>query len=217
MRPQRKARLAQLLPGLRILLDDNAGGLDPSAWFAQPVKAVWLEIGAGAGEHLLAQARANPDIGLIAAEPYIGGVAGLLAALDPAEAAMGRVRLFVDDARILLGVLADASIDRMFILFPDPWPKRRHHRRRVVSRETLAAIVRVLRPGGELRLATDHGEYGRWMLAHALGVAELEWLAERCIDWQRRTPDWPPTRYEAKAKAAGRPCLFLRFRRRAAD
>lgn len=206
--------MAELLPGLRLAIADDARGLDPRGLFSSQVGEVWLEIGSGAGEHALAQARAHPEIGLLAAEPYVGGVAALVAAIEPDLAASGRIKIYVDDARLLLSALADASIDRIFILFPDPWPKRRHFRRRIVNPETLAAIVRVLRPGGELRLATDHGEYGRWMLAHALAVPELEWLADRPADWRIRPLDWPPTRYEAKALAAGRGCQYLRFRRR---
>ena len=119
----------------------------------------------------------------------------------------------MDDARLLLTALPDASIERAFVLFPDPWPKLRHHKRRIVNPETVAELARVMRPGGELRLATDDADYRRWMLATLLAEPRFAWLAERASDWRERPDDWPPTRYEQKALAAGRRPVFLRFRR----
>ena len=190
----------------------DAGGTLAAPFFGEPVADVGLEIGFGAGEHLLWQAETHPDMGWIGCEPYRHGVASLLAKWP--EAARGRLKVVVDDARVLLAALPDACLGRAFVLFPDPWPKKRHHRRRVVQAETLRQLARVLRPGAELRLATDDAEYGRWILARALKEPGLEWLAERALDWRQRTEDWPETRYEAKAIAAGRRCLYLRFRRR---
>jgi tRNA (guanine-N7-)-methyltransferase len=124
--------------------------------------------------------------------------------------------VLVDDARLLLKALPDATIARAFVLFPDPWPKLRHHKRRIVNPETVADLARVIRPGGELRLATDDPGYRRWMLATVLAEPRFAWLAERAKDWRERPGDWPPTRYEQKALTAGRRPVFLRFRRAAA-
>ncbi len=211
LRPGRQRLVAELLPRLSVTLPDD-GPLDPRPLFDAPVRDVWLEIGFGAGEHLIAQARANPDVGIIGCEPYVAGVAALLGALADAERA--RVRVFADDARLLIDALAEASIGRAFVLFPDPWPKTRHHKRRFLSDVTVAALARVLVDGGELRLASDHLEYARWMLDHVRRDSAFEWLARRPGDWRGRPGDWPETRYEAKARAAGARPVFLRFSRR---
>ncbi len=176
-----------------------------------PVREFWLEIGFGGGEHLLAQASANPDVGMIGCEPFINGVAGLLAQAD--ARGIRNIRVHPDDARDLLDVLPDGALDRVFILFPDPWPKTRHHRRRIVTMETLDALARVMKRGAELRLATDHTDYGHWMLAHIQRHSAFAWMAESADDWTTRTGDWPPTRYEAKALKQGEECLYLRIRR----
>jgi tRNA (guanine-N7-)-methyltransferase len=192
----------------------EGGELDPRSLFDRRPRAVWLEIGFGGGEHLAAQAAAHPEIGFIGVEPFVSGVARLLAACE--AAALGNVRVLVDDARLLLAALPAGSIDRTFILFPDPWPKVRHHKRRIVSSGTVADLARVLAPGAELRLATDDPAYARWMLEALVREPRLAWLAERARDWRARPDDWPPTRYEAKALAAGRRPVYLRFLRRPA-
>jgi len=151
---------------------------------------------------------------LIGVEPYLGGVARLLAYIE--EKRLANVRILVDDARLLLASLPDGCLGRVFVLFPDPWPKKRHHKRRLVNRETAAAFARVLRAGGELRVATDDPGYACWMLDALLREPHLEWLAASPRDWRERPADWPETRYEAKARAEGRRPYFFRFRRRAA-
>ena len=181
---------------------------DPLSCFAD-VDDVWLEIGFGAGEHLLWQARANPRIGLIGAEPYEGGVAKLLSKL--AEAPQPNIRIHEGDARDIVEALPDACIGRVFILFPDPWPKTRHHKRRFVQSAMLDQLARVMKPGAELRFATDDGTYLVWALERLVAHAAFAWTAERASDWTSRPADWPPTRYEAKA-IRGVP-TFLRFRR----
>jgi tRNA (guanine-N7-)-methyltransferase len=200
-----------LLPRLRLELP-TSGKLDPRVLFADPVEAVWLEVGFGAGEHLAAQAAANPRIGVIGCEVFENGVVKLLADLQ--RRALGNVRLFVDDARLLLAALPEASLARTFILFPDPWPKLRHHKRRIVSTATLDALAHAMSDGGELRLATDDADYLCWMLERTTIHPGFEWLARQPGDWRRRPADWPPTRYEQKALAAERKPAFLRFRRR---
>ena len=190
----------------------EAGRLDPRALFAGPVDAVWLEIGFGGGEHLAAQAAAAPAIGMIGAEVFENGVVKLLGEIERRK--LANLRLFVDDARLLLAALPEASLQRVFILFPDPWPKLRHHKRRIVSGETLDRLAFAMADGAELRLATDDADYLRWMLERATRHADFEWLARRAEDWRERPADWPPTRYEQKALAAGRKPAFLRLRRR---
>ena len=180
--------------------------------FDAPVEAVWLEIGFGAGEHLAAQAEAHPAVGFIGCEVFENGVAKLLAEIEQHQ--LSNIRLFLDDARLLLAALSEASLARVFILFPDPWPKLRHHKRRIVSRTTLDALARVMIDGAELRLATDDRGYLAWMLEHTTRHPDFQWLARRPADWRNRPSDWPATRYEQKAIAAGRRPTFLCFRRR---
>jgi tRNA (guanine-N7-)-methyltransferase len=199
------------LPELRVALPAT-GVLDPRTLFVGPVEDVWLEIGFGGGEHLAAQAAAQPQIGFIGAEVFENGVVKLLA--EAKRLALGNLRLFIDDARLLVAALPAASLGRVFILFPDPWPKLRHHKRRIVSREMLDALARVMRDGAELRLATDDGGYLGWMLEHTTVHPAFDWLARSPDDWRRRSADWPPSRYEQKALAAGRKPAFLRFVRR---
>jgi tRNA (guanine-N7-)-methyltransferase len=209
LRPGRRRLLASRLPEVELAVPE-AGRIDPAALFADP-RPLWLEIGFGGGEHLAEQAAAHPDRGLIGCEPYISGVARLLALAE--ARALANLRVVVDDARLLLEALPDGCLERIFVLFPDPWPKARHHKRRIVNRATAAQFARLLLPGGELRLATDDMGYARAMLLALLPVRALAWLARGPADWRERPPDWPPTRYEDKAVRAGRRCVYLRFRR----
>ncbi len=186
--------------------------IDPAAAFGSTITDLWLEIGFGAGEHLAAQAAAHPEIGLIGCEPYVNGVAALLSRID--AVGLTNIRIVADDARPLLAALPAACLGRVFILFPDPWPKRRHHKRRLISTRALAELARVMKDDAELRLATDHREYARWMLRHLLADPDFFWTARCPRDWREAPPDWPETRYQIKAAAAGRPAMFLRFRRR---
>jgi tRNA (guanine-N7-)-methyltransferase len=212
LRPERRRLLAELLPKLQLELPAS-GRLDPAALFPDRRQRLWLEIGFGAGEHLAAQAAAHPEVGLIGCEPYIAGVARLLAAAEGAR--LDNLRLVVDDARLLLHALPDACLERIFVLFPDPWPKTRHHKRRIVNPATAVEFARLLAPGGELRLATDDMGYARAMLLTLAARPELAWLAERPAEWRQRPADWPATRYEQKAAAAGRAAVYLRYRRQA--
>ncbi len=209
LRPGRRRLLAELLPRLEIRLREGEP-LDPAALFGDR-RPLWLEIGFGDGAHLAAQAAAHPGIGFIGVEPFVNGVAALLARIERGR--LANIRIFTDDARLLLAALPDASVARLFVLFPDPWPKRRHHKRRLVNRATAAEFARILAPGGELRLATDDAGYARWMLEALLAEPRLDWLAERAADWRERPADQPPTRYERKALAAGRRPIYFRFRR----
>jgi tRNA (guanine-N7-)-methyltransferase len=211
LRPGRRSLVAATLPGLSFTLPFE-GALDPRALFVAPVDAVWLELGFGGGEHLAAQAAANPATGMIGAEIFENGVAKLVAEI--ARQGLGNVRIFADDARRLVAGLAERSIARAFILFPDPWPKERHKKRRLVVPDFLPALARVLKDGAELRLATDDIDYARQILALLTDHRDFRWLATGPGDWRTRPADWPATRFEHKAIAAGRKPLYLRFARR---
>ena len=175
---------------------------------ALPEGEVWLEVGFGGGEHLAHQARANPGALILGAEPYLDGVAKLLALLDGVE----NVRIHPGDARDLMDVLPEGAVWKAFLLYPDPWPKARHHRRRFVTPEHLGPLHRAMRPGAELRVATDIGDYVRQTLVE-VPRAGFEWLAEGPGDWRTPWHDWIRTRYEAKAVREGRPRHYLTFRR----
>lgn len=170
---------------------------------------MWLEIGFGGAEHLIWQAEHNPAIGLIGCEPFEDGVAKALTAID--EKALRNVLLHPDDARDLLRWLPESSIGRAFILFPDPWPKKRHVKRRLISPHLLDLLARVLRPGAELRIGTDIGDYLRTILIAFHGERRFRWTARGPADWRHRPADWPQTRYEQKAVRHGRRCYYLSF------
>lgn len=203
--------MADLLPRLSISLPAS-GELDPCLLFAAAPLGITLEIGFGGGEHLVAQAEAAPETGHIGCEVFESGIAKLLGEIEHRH--LANIRLFTDDARLLISRLASRSVSCVFILFPDPWPKARHHKRRIVSRPVLDQLARIMTAGGELRLATDDRCYFSWMLERVTGHPAFEWLARRPADWRDRPADWPATRYEQKASAAGRPPYFLRARRR---
>jgi tRNA (guanine-N7-)-methyltransferase len=211
LRPGQRRLQQDLLPRLTLGLPDT-GLRDPPALFPTPIRDVWLEIGFGAGEHLAEQAERHPETGFIGCEVFEDGIVRLLG--DASRRGLGNIRLFTDDARLLLAALPPRSIGRVFILFPDPWPKRRHHKRRLVAPATLDLLAKVMSDGAELRLATDDRDYLAWMLEHAIAHPDFVWLARNPADWRERPSDWPATRYEAKARTAGRVPAFLRFMRR---
>lgn len=212
LRPGRRRLLKTLLPRVRVVLPD-AGVVSPPGLFAKPVSEVWLEIGFGAGEHLAAQARAHPNIGFLGAEIFVNGIARLLAAID-AEA-LDNIRIYDGDARDLLDGLPDASLDRVYVLHPDPWPKRRHHKRRLISPENLNSLARIMTDGAELRLSTDDMGLAKWMLGHTAAHPAFQWLASGPRDWRMPPDDAPATRYGEKAREAGRKTVYLHFRRHA--
>jgi tRNA (guanine-N7-)-methyltransferase len=210
LRPGRQRLLEELLP--QIGIDVTADRIEPEALFGQPLRDIWLEVGFGGGEHLAEQARRHPDVGMIGCEPFMNGVARLLSEID--RDGVENIRVYTDDARDLIDRLPDASIGRAFVLFADPWPKARHHRRRFIGPENLDRLARIMKDGAELRLASDQMPLIRWMLFHAANHPAFEWTARRPVDWRSRPADWPPTRYEAKALAKGIACIYLTFRRR---
>src|ERR1700722_3981451 len=167
LRAGQQSLLDTLLPRLLLALPEDEARIDLAQAFGGtlPPDGVWLEVGFGAGEHLVWQAEQHPRVGLIGCEPYLNGVAKCLAHME--RTGVGNVRLFTDDARLVMAALPPGSLSRAFVLFPDPWPKTRHHKRRFVQRETLDVLAGLMRPGAELRLATDDPSYPPWMVGHA--------------------------------------------------
>ena len=207
IKPRQAALMDTLLP--RIALDPGAGPIEPKALKPDAAQA-WLEIGFGGGEHMAAQAARRPEVLVLGAEPFLNGAASALRHIH--EAGLSNVRLFVGDARELLAALADVSLDRVFILFPDPWPKARHHKRRLIQPDVVAELARALKPGGRLRFATDWGDYADWALERFLKEPRLRWAADRADDWRVAPPDHIPTRYQAKRLGDIEP-VFLDFDR----
>lgn len=201
LRPTKQGLFAILLPNLQISLA-QAPSLKPQA-------TIWLEIGFGGGEHLAHLASLHPEIQFIGCEPYINGIAGLLSHID--EHKLENIRIYSDDARDLIAALPDKCLERVFVLYPDPWPKTRHNKRRIISTEFLDALARVIKSGAELRLATDSADYATWMLERLLAHPAFKWTAKTCDDWLNPPLEWIPTRYEQKA-LAGIP-TYLNFKR----
>jgi len=215
LRPGQAELFNTLLPRLMLHLPAGNQPVDLTRLFPAPVKAVHLEIGFGGGEHLLWQVRQNPDIGFIGAEPFINGVAKLLAACG--QDIPSNLLLIPGDVRPVLDQLvarAPGGIRRLFILFPDPWPKARHHKRRILGPATLDIFAAIMAEGAELRFASDIMDYIDWSLMHTCRHPGFIWTASRPADWRQRPADWPPTRYEKKALVQGRSSAYLSFRRR---
>jgi tRNA (guanine-N7-)-methyltransferase len=199
-----------LLPRLAIDLT-NPAPADLTVLFPSAVSNVHLEIGFGAGENMMTQAAAQPRTGFIGVEPFVNGMARALTVIDDLH--LQNIRLHFDDATNLVAWLPDASIERIDLIHPDPWPKRRHWKRRFVQEATIAQFARILRPGGELRFVTDIADYAAWTLQRLLRSANLDWTAQCADDWRKAWPDFTATRYHAKAARAARAPCFLIFRR----
>ncbi|MDR4308210.1 tRNA (guanosine(46)-N7)-methyltransferase TrmB [Chelatococcus sambhunathii] len=209
LRAGRAALMADVLPSL--LVDPDALSIDLKSLFPLPVSAVRLEIGFGGAEHLLHRAQESPDVGFIGVEPFVDGLAKGVSGID--RLGLRNVRLFGDDATLLLDRLPEASLSGVDLLYPDPWPKTRHWKRRFVSDRNLARLARVLAPGSLFRFASDIDSYVAWTLAHVARSPDFEWTAERPRDWKTPFAGWPGTRYEAKAIREGRRGSYLTFRR----
>jgi tRNA (guanine-N7-)-methyltransferase len=192
-----------LLPAIRVVPGSDIRGQFPNP----QARETWLEIGFGGGEHLAAQARARRDVNIVGCEPFVNGMAKLLAVIEQED--LDNVRVWDDDVTDLLPTLPDASFDRVYILYPDPWPKRRQRKRRLVSDENLEMLARVMKPGSQLRFASDIDDYIGWVLARALRSPHFHWTATRADDWRAPYEGWPGTRYEAKAIREGRVPSYL--------
>jgi tRNA (guanine-N7-)-methyltransferase len=212
--PRRSELFDTLLPKLAIDVSATAPD-DLSALFVQEVDAVRLEIGFGGGEHLIAEARRLPSTGFIGIEPFVNGMAKALSRI--AADRLANIRLYHGDATDLLAWIPDATISCVDLLYPDPWPKRRHWKRRFVQDTSLKEIARVLQDKGEFRFATDWADYAAWTLVRVMRSPELEWTATKADDWRLPWRDFSQTRYGAKAAHAGRRSCYLVFRRREKD
>ena len=200
--------IARLLPQLVL---DIAGPpvSDLTSLFGTSVDKVRLEIGFGGGEHLIAEARAHPNVGFIGCEPYVNGMAKILTLIETND--VRNIRLFAGDASELLAWLPARSLERIDLIHPDPWPKRRHWKRRFVQDTTIAAMTRALKANGEFRFVSDISDYCAWTLWHFARSADFTWTAERASDWREPWPDYTMTRYGRKAEREGRTAAYLIF------
>jgi tRNA (guanine-N7-)-methyltransferase len=210
LRKRQAALFDTLLPRIGLDLTQPAPP-DLRALFAAAVDEVRLEIGFGGAEHLIAQAKAHPRIGFIGADAFVNAIGKALAAID--ENALANIRLHFGDASELLDWLPDEGLARIDLLYPDPWPKRRHWKRRFIQDDSLKRLARILKDGGELRFATDIADYAAWTLARILRSPDFAWTAEAASDWRKPWADFAGTRYEAKAKREGRSPAYLAFRK----
>jgi tRNA (guanine-N7-)-methyltransferase len=199
IKPRQAGLMETLLPQIRVDMADPLGGF---------VGRTWLEIGFGGGEHMAAQASRAPEVRILGAEPFVNGVASAVRHVE--ERGLSNVRIHHGDARDLVSALPAGSIDRVFVLFPDPWPKARHHKRRIIQPELLGELARVMKPGGRLRFATDWAEYADWTLERVLKSGLFDWPAARAEDWRSPPADHVTTRYEEKKLGDCAP-VFLDF------
>jgi len=199
-----------LLPRLALDLTHPAPA-DLATLFPVRVEAIRLEIGFGGGERLIAQAQAHPAVGFIGCEPFVNGMAKALTAID--ALGLANIRLHHGDVVPLLAWLPAASLARVELLYPDPWPKRRHWKRRFIQDSSVASVARILQDGAEFRFATDWADYAAWTLERLLRSPAFDWTAQRADDWRLPWPDFSATRYEAKAVQAGRASCYFTFRR----
>jgi tRNA (guanine-N7-)-methyltransferase len=206
IKPRQAALMETLLPAVAV----PEGPFDPRALAPQAAE-VWLEIGFGGGEHLAAQAARRPDVLVLGAEPFVNGVASALRHIE--AQGLTNVRLRAGDARDLMAALPDACLDRVFILFPDPWPKARHNKRRLIQSDFIAELARVTKPGAAVRFATDWADYADQALALFRASPAFAWLAETADGWRRTPADHVTTRYEQKRLGDCAP-IWLEFRRR---
>jgi len=209
LRQRQDGLMTDFLPSVAVNLSEE---LRPETLFPSSSKELRLEIGFGDGERLIEQATLNPDVAFLGCEPFLNGVAKAVAAIS--DQGLRNIRIHAGDARDLLAALPPGSVDRIELLYPDPWPKRRHHKRRIVSDAFLASAARVLKAGHELRYATDIDDYCAWTLNHIARSPDFAWPAEQPNDWLIPWEGWKSTRYEEKARREGRPSAYLTFVKR---
>jgi tRNA (guanine-N7-)-methyltransferase len=210
LRTHHTALVDNMLPHLALDLSKPLG--DPAALFPHRPESFWMEIGFGGGEHMIQEALRHPDVGVFGCEPFVNGVAKALALI--AEADLCNIRLYNGDAGDVIDAMPDATLSCVYLLYPDPWPKRRQHKRRFLSDDMLARLARVMRSGAELRFATDIDHNAGWVLARILRAPDFVWPAQSAADWHVPWPDWESTRYESKALSEGRQPAYFTFLRK---
>ncbi|MEG3182048.1 tRNA (guanine(46)-N(7))-methyltransferase TrmB [Sphingomonas sp. LT1P40] len=207
LRTGQAALVEELLPQVEV---PETGPLDAQTLFGDD-RPLEVEIGFGAGEHLAGQAAMRPDTGFIGCEPFLNGVVGALGHIR--DSALDNVRLYMGDALDVVERLPDVSLDRLYLLHPDPWRKVRHAKRRMVNHGPLDLIAAKLKPGAEFRLGTDDPTYCRWSMMVMNQRRDFEWLAQTATDFLTRPDDWPETRYERKARRQGHEVWYFRYLR----
>ena len=212
MKPRQSSQYESQLPKLRIAIDTDTAPASMSELFEHAPAKVRLEIGFGGGEHLVHEATRFPDVGFIGVEPFVNSMAKFLA--NASEAGLENLRVYDDDATQLLDWMPANSIDGIDLLYPDPWPKKKHWKRRFVNPQNLSRFARVMKPGSLFRFASDIDTYVNWTLNHCDEHPDFEWLAQTADDWHTPYEAWPGTRYEAKAFREGRTPAYLTFRRK---
>jgi tRNA (guanine-N7-)-methyltransferase len=214
LNPQRQSAMDSVYPHIAIdesfLLSDAS--LAPSSLFDKPEFPVWMEIGFGGGEHVIGLLEQNPDINIVAIEPFVNGMAAFVK--DLPQSFEPRVRVYMDDAVMLARSLADDSVERIYVLNPDPWHKARHHKRRIVRSETLDIYARILKSGGQLIMSSDVPDMVEWMVTHTFNHPAFEWQAECAQDWSTPPEDWITTRYEVKGAKGASKMSYLFFTRK---
>lgn len=208
MNAGRKKALEEGLPRFGIEIPNKGETISPAEIFGTEYKDYWLEVGFGNGESMLENALNHPNIGMIGAEPFLNGVSALLKNMADNQPQLNNIRILADDVRPLMDALPDASISRLYLLFPDPWPKTRHHFRRFINPDNLERLSRIIKKDGELRFASDHMELAEWMLSHTRNHPDFEWQVTAAKDWKTRPIDQPTTRYEKKS-LQGEPAYFI--------
>ena len=227
LKESRIVLLDSFLPKVRLRAFGDGEKVDPKTLFPFPVAHAWLEVGFGGGEHLAEQSRRPPDTGFIGAEVFLNGITSLLTHLTGkdrrgdvdenvglADGRADNVRVYDNDVRDLFEHFADGGFQRIYVLFPDPWPKRKHRDRRFIGPKNLPVLARLLEKGGELRIASDDMTYIRWALQHLMDSPDFEWTAECADDWRKPPADWVNTRYELKALDKGKKPVYLVFRKK---
>ena len=216
LNPARQEALDKLLPKLSLpeSIIENATEIHPADYFDQKPNKLILEIGFGDGDHLANMMKQQPDCHFIGAEPYINGMSAFLKQLEDEKIDPSKVRVWMDDAIRVITHFCDNCLDKIYVLNPDPWPKVRHHKRRIISQDNLDVFARLLKPGSHLIMTTDVDDLAEWMVTEASNHADFEWTANSKSDWETRPENWIETKYETKGKQAGRKQTYLIFKRR---
>lgn len=213
----RQKALDDLMPVLSIqngIMKVAAGSVDPKTLFSTPFENICIEIGFGDGEHLARLMERHLSTGFIGAEPFINGMSAFLKSIQEDHLNQNQIRVWMDDAILLLEKFSNETVDTIYVLNPDPWPKVRHHKRRIINDKNLDLFARIMKPGGMLVMATDVDDLAEWMVTHAQRHSAFRWAAEKAEDWQMPPYDWIETRYEQKGRTAGRRQTYLLFRRK---